>query len=262
MDKQAIDTILANSAATLIQRDGDGKPFVIANENYRAIDVEKFLETPVRTIGNITVTTEASFLAYFSRFALPNSAVFFDDKNHNIIGIIDYDAPDKPAWSDHKVGYNCPLYTEWKTWQQNDRKKMNQEDFAEFIENNMRDFVNPNGATMLEIATKFKVIRKASFGSSIRLASGEVQFQFSEENQKGTIEIPETFSLGLAPFKSGQKYSLDARLRYRVREGTLVLWYELIDAEQVIDDAFANIADNVKKSVGENTLTVFATSTK
>lgn len=254
---EKMEEVSKQIAATTIQRQNEGKPFAIVDGDYKAIDLEKFLPAPITTERKVNVSTEASFIDYFNRFALENSAVFLNPDTTSITGVIDYDDKLVPAWGKHVVHYNCPLSKEWHAWIKGDRVRMNQVEFAEFVENNLRDFITPNGASMLELATKFNVVRKATFGSAIRLNTGEMQFQFSEENQKGTVEVPEKFSLGLSPFKDGQRYSIEARLRYRLNEGSLRLWYELIDADRVLEDAFADIAGNIKKSIPETTLTVY-----
>ncbi len=40
---------------------------------------------------------------------------------------------------------------EWDTWQSKDGEKCNQMDFAEFVEDNAPDIVNPDAATILEV---------------------------------------------------------------------------------------------------------------
>ncbi len=114
------------------------------------------------------------------------------------------------------------------------------------LEDRAGDIVTPTGAELLEIATKFQVIRKAVFGSAIRLATGEFQFNYSDENDKGTIEVPEVITLGLAPFHNGESYEVQARLRYRLREGKLAFTFKLINPERVIEDAFNSVVESVK----------------
>lgn len=261
MDKQAVETVLANNSATALRDLGPGsKPFIALPNGYSAVHVEEFMPKPVRTKRKVSVTDEASFIEYFNRFALPNSAIFMRESGTSIHGAIDYDHKDGAEWCEHIVNYDCPLSKEWKAWTRNDSEKMNQAQFAEFIENHLKDFASPNGAAMLELATKFSVVRTATFGSAIRLSSGEMQFNFSEENNaKGTVEVPEKFTIGIAPFKNGQPYSVDVRLRYRLNSGTLSLWYEMIDADKILDDAFQAIAENIKKSVPEGTLIINGT---
>ncbi|WP_080653250.1 DUF2303 family protein [Serratia plymuthica] len=36
-------------------------------------------------------------------------------------------------------------------------------------------------------------------------------------------------------------YQIDARIRYRLREGKLALWYELIDPKKIIEHAYNEI---------------------
>ncbi|WP_244277521.1 DUF2303 family protein [Pantoea septica] len=96
-------------------------------------------------------------------------------------------------------------------WEEHDETAMGQKAFTEFLEDRAGDIVTPTSAELLEIATKFPVVCKAVFGSAIRLATGEFQFNYSDENDKGTIEVPEVITLGLALFHSGKSYEVQAR---------------------------------------------------
>ncbi|WP_269057538.1 DUF2303 family protein [Yersinia pseudotuberculosis] len=78
-----------------------------------------------------------------------------------------------PTWNDHRAHYRCELSKAWKIWQKYDGQTLSQEQFAELLEDRAADVVNPTGAELLEIATKFQVIRKAVFGSAMRLATGD-----------------------------------------------------------------------------------------
>ena len=84
----------------------------------------------------------------------------------------------------------------------------------------------------------------------MRLQSGEFEFQFSEQNQsKGTVTVPEKIAIGIAPFQNGTRYRIEARLRYRLREGQLSIWYELIEPQKVLDDAFNEVKCNIRDSI-------------
>ena len=68
-------------------------------------------------------------------------------------------------------------------------------------------------------------------------ASGGVQMSFVQDDDNQTLEkmqLFERFSIGIPVFWNGDAYRLDARLRYRVREGVLKFWYELIRPEKCL----------------------------
>ena len=137
--------------------------------------------------------------------------------------------------------------------------KMNQIDFAEFLENNIKNvapvgegYAGPYGTELLEMVLAFQETRKSEFKSVKRLSDGTCQFQFSDEKSgSGNTKMPEKISLAIAPFHNGAPYQVDARIRYRLRDGQLVLWYELIEPKKVVEHAFQEIVTDMENQLGE-----------
>ena len=100
-------------------------------------------------------------------------------------------------------------------------------------------------AEVLEVAKSLAIDKKVAFLSSTRLQDGNREFIYQESQEasaaKGTLRVPETFTLGLAPYLGAAKYSLVARLRFRIEESKLVLWYDLLRPHKVVEDAFNNV---------------------
>jgi hypothetical protein len=72
----------------------------------------------------------------------------------------------------HKAVYDCPFSDEWKAWSGADGNKMNQIDFAEFLENNIQNvapisdnYKGPSGTDLLEMVLAFQETRKVEFKS-------------------------------------------------------------------------------------------------
>ncbi|EPB7317367.1 DUF2303 family protein, partial [Salmonella enterica subsp. enterica] len=113
--------------------------------------------------------------------------------------------------------------------------------FAEFLENNMQNvapvsdsYQGPSGTELLEMVLAFQETRKSEFKSVKRLSDGTCQFQFSNEKSgSGNTKMPEKISLAISPFHNGSPYQVDARIRYRLRDGQLVVWYGLIEPKKV-----------------------------
>jgi len=201
---------------------------------------------------SVELTTEDSFVEYFNRFATESSTVFVDDKTAVFTAVLDYhDSPDQPAWKRHTAIYKCPKTKEWDNWTNNNNVKMSQEDFALFIEDNLKEITEPNGADMLQIAANLKAKNDVDFKSAIRLDNGQVQFGYTETIQgqagiNGQLEIPEKIKLIMSPYFKGAAYEIEARFRYRITPNGLTMWYTLIRPHVFSDDAFADIVEKVK----------------
>ena len=93
--------------------------------------------------------------------------------------------------------------------------------------------------------------------SGARLQSGDVSLVYKEETTanagsskgKGTIEIPERFTLRLAPFIGAAPVEITARFRYRIEDGRLLLNYKMQRPDIAEKEAF----DALVTQIGENT---------
>ena len=237
-----------------IRTDYQGIPVFVVPNNMKVETlsnlVEQQLERPYQLQQKVNMLSIESFIDYFNRFATESSTIFVDDNASKFTAVLDYhDSPTEPKHKRHTATYVCPKTTEWNSWTKHNNEKFSQEDFALFIEENLREISNPNGAQMLEIASTLKAKKTSDFKSGIRLDNGEVQFNFTETINgaagiTGQLSIPEKFELVLQPFLKGAAYEVEARFRYRINQGQLVLWYTLIRPHAII---FAAFDDCVKK---------------
>lgn len=252
-----IISALAEMARIEVRTDMGGQPYALVPEDYQAIVLEEYMDAPIRIRQSVNLKTSGAFIDYVKRFKDGDTTIFADKDERALRAVLDYHIsnPDNmhvASWSTHKANYACPLSRGWKAWIGSNGEKFNQLQFAEFLEERAKDIVKPSGAELLDIALKFNVTRKSVFGSAIRLNSGEVQFQFSDQNEKkASVEVPEEFTIGVAPFHNGDKYELKARLRYRINEGKLTIWYQLIEPEQIIEDAFKGVCQEIAGALPE-----------
>lgn len=235
--------------------DVGGEPFVFLPVDARIESVESMLPVPLRIKRKAELHTEAAFIEYFSQFKggpgtnrmyadpgglgrdnmiAPSVLCIFDDHNSP-----DGDPENQPTWGDHRALYQCKFSRQWLQWTANDRKKLDQVAFAEWLEDRTADVVSPPGGELLDLCLQLRVHQKVTFGSAATLASGEMSFSYSKENDSGTIEIPAMIKLGIPVFHGGPSYEVTARFRYRLQDGgKLTLWYELVEPDKFVEDAF------------------------
>lgn len=235
----------------IIQTNVEGIPVFIIPQDMKAVDLQKLTdETAVRP-RHLNQVVElysiGSFIEYHNRFATETSTVFVNQKEGMFTTVLDYhEAPDLPMHKRHKAIYKCPTTPEWNSWKKFDNEKMTQEEFALFIEDNIREITEPDGATMMEIATTLKAKNDVSFGSSIQLHDGQVQFSYQERidgnaGVHGQLNIPQKIKIIVKPFLNGAPYEMEAHFRYRVTQGKLSMWYKLIRPHAVHDDAVNDV---------------------
>lgn len=231
-----------------------GVPFVVTPPEFKLNELKHLQARPVRCESTVSVQSVEAFIAYFNRFADADSTIFVDYDGQRITGVIDYHAmtgmgsgPYPIArFGRHRVVYQFNLTPEAERWVSNDKKPMDQTAFATFIEDNMPEIVAPDAARMLEIAKSLNAKTGVDFRSHIRLDNGEVQFQYNETIQgsagvAGNLQIPTKLVLGIQLFRGSSRYAIDTNFRYRLQQGKLTMWYELIRFHTIRDDAVAAV---------------------
>lgn len=207
---------------------------------------------PPRKAGTTTVRDATSFLAYWTKHHDDDSEVYADADRLTITAVLDAHTADGARWSGHRLGLSLRETDAWKQWLARDGKLMDQETFAEFIEDHLPELLQPPAADMLEIAQSFQANTKVDFQSATRLSSGQRKFQYVETGttkagQKGELEVPEQFVVGVVPFEGSTGYKLTARLRHRITPSGLQLGYKLERPDEVRKTAFADVL----KAIGE-----------
>ena len=234
-------------------------PFAVLPEGYKLNSLEQLLEKPNRIKGTVNLLTSDSFIQYIKRFVDPRTVIFADQPRIKFTAIIDYHETNAdPEWAEHKAIYACPLSDQWKEWVGKDKKSMDQLEFAEFIELHISDIapadddqVGFSGAQLLEMVLAFQETRKSEFKSVRRIHDGTFQFAYSDEKGGGNTSLPEKIRLAIPPFHNGLYYALEAKLRYRLRDGDLTLWYELIEPKAILEAAFKAVMKNIQDGLPE-----------
>jgi uncharacterized protein YfdQ (DUF2303 family) len=233
-------------------------------EGYKLEDMEKFLSAPRRKTGRVSLTDTESFIAYSKRHGSLETATIWCQADYSN-GKVSFAAvlndhgekPDDQQWRDHTASFKPEFSEEWKRWDGHDKKEFNQAGFASFLEENLKDIASvagsPTGTQMLEMALSFEANQDMRFKSAIRLQNGGVQMNFVQDDDASTLakmQMFDRFSLGMPIYWNGDAYQVDARLRYRVRDGKLTFWFELIRSDKVLEAATKTLIEKIKDGTG------------
>ncbi len=215
---------------------------------------DQWTDQPARKTGTTTLRDVGSFLAYHAKHADEHTEVYADVETLTITSVLDAHQPDAARWGQHRAVLALRTTKAWKEWITNSGRLVDQEAFAGFLEDHLPDLLEPDAATMLEVAQSIQAATKANFQSGTRLHSGERKLVYTEETtakagQRGELTIPETFVIGLKPFEGADGYRLTARFKYRINGGNLQLGYKLERPEDVQQAAFADVLNAVTEAV-------------
>lgn len=260
MDSAAIEAVVAaiNKPPQIIKPEGIGT-LAFVPEGYALQSLKQHLVNPERVCQHVTLLTSDDFLAYWNRFKSDSSVVFGDERNATYRAIVDFHAADgTPKWCSHMATYACPKSKEWEVWNCSNGKRMPQAAFAEFIEDNYPDIVKPSHAEMIQVSTNLSAKKSVQFSQATRLDNGQSQLVYQEEvkgsveTKGGTMKVPDGFTLKLPVFIGGPAYQLEARLRYRIEDGKLQIWYDLHRPHKVVEAATQAVTQAIRKGIGED----------
>jgi len=230
------------------------------NWTLKVQDNEKMLPQPRRKSGTINLHDAASFSAYLQRHKIDGQTSIYVVCDY-VRGIVHFNAiiddhegkPDGQKWREFRATFAPTFSVEWQKWTNASGKRFTQAEFAHFIEDQLGDIAQvdgmPTGAELLEMALSFEAKQDFRFKSAIRLQSGGVQMNLVQDDDEQTISKMKMFdrlTIGVPVFFGGSAYRIDARLRYRVKEGVLTFWYELVRPDRVLEYATNELIGNIK----------------
>jgi uncharacterized protein YfdQ (DUF2303 family) len=257
-------------AATLIDRAvpkpervvlGPEHQILMLPNDWSVHDISKHLPPPDRIRQNVTALTLQAFIDYVTTFVTEHSVVFADESQAQYEAVLDYHpATDVEAYtrrgtSEHVAKYACPKSDQWVLWTASNGKQFSQVDFARFLEDNLVDVAKPPAADLLQIVLQLQVKKAVEFTSDLRLDNGQTQLSYEEkirgtsETKRGNMQIPDGFTINISVFVDGPRYPVNARLRYRLEEAKLRMWYELERSNDVFRAAVKAVSDGIRKEL-------------
>lgn len=253
-----INTALAAAGPQPIADDQRYVSVVPAGHHTQIIDrlPEKDLPAPRRKRGTVQVLDVDSFANQYGKHAADEAETFADPNAFTITTLLNADSAGAAAFRDHRLILALKKTQQWLAWESlSARGLIAQQDFAEFLEDRANDVVNPTAGEMLELAQHFEASTSGDFQSAQVLSSGERKFVFKETiaaraGQNGDITIPTVIELALQPFEGGDAFKVNARFRYRIRNGSLLLGITLERPEDVLKLAFTETCEKVGSQTG------------
>lgn len=246
-----------NTGAALAQpRSLSGfKPYALVPEGMKVQELERLLdpERPQRIKAHPKFDDAESLVAYFNRFKDEDSTLLADIDTSSVRAVIDHsqkgegDHDNMPRYHDHLATFTAKHSLEWLTWVGASGKRMTQEAFAVFVEDNAPDIQNPSAIKLQEMALNLEASGSAEFKSFKRLEDGSINFLFKEEvnGTSNGIPFPKQFEVLLRPYVGCTAATLVAKLRFRNDGGKLSLWFDLLRHEQVKRETFDSIVEGI-----------------
>jgi uncharacterized protein YfdQ (DUF2303 family) len=234
--------------------------------------IESYRQYPRERTGTAEVETLDSFINLTKRHLNKNSVIFGETRMPDVklTSIIDYHESDETGEGErthaarkcaHRIVYKFPLTEDFKAWINQDEKKFEQLEFAQFLEEHAAELAAPSDAEIMEFESLFRekfatpaelivlsreleVHTQSKLKRAERLSSGERIAHFETEHRAANgepVTIPGIFIVSVRAWADGNAIRIPARLRYRLNGSALTWSYDLYRAEfwlrsQVIED--------------------------
>lgn len=200
-----------------------GVPIVAVADGLTLHSLERLNTSPNRTQARVILTTLADHIAYIKAQCAGNgkqNTVLFADRNQLLFRtVMDYHGRLDPSWLDHTLTTTLSLSKQLQTWLTKAGVWMPQEQFAEFLDENLGDIQEPTPATVLDFVECLQCTRKESFRSALNQTTGEVQFVWEKANATDErTSIVRDFVLGIPVWHRGDPFAIKARLQHRIKE--------------------------------------------
>jgi uncharacterized protein YfdQ (DUF2303 family) len=218
------------------------------DERIAVENLERHLDAPLRCRGNADLHDPSDFTEYVNRLANPQyTTVWADPDAGKFVAVFDDHADfDDAGWRSHTATLTLKADPDWAAWLLLSNKPASQAWFAEHIEDLAHTVIDPDAATMLELARTFDAKRSVNFRSGVKLESGDVQLTYEETTkahagEKGELEVPSAFTIRVAPFLGVPPADISARLRWRISDGELSIGYALLRPDRVRRDIISGL---------------------
>ncbi|MDX2265421.1 MAG: DUF2303 family protein [Hyphomicrobiales bacterium] len=241
-----------------------GGQFVVVPDGYR-VEHLKPVDAPLPgyVAQGVRVDMQSSLIEYVKAFMDEDTRIFADVRTNKITAVVDYHSnggsgetagPNVPGRTAHRAVYDLPHSEEWKRWTGVDGRRIPQVEFAEFIEENLIDIIEPEGAAVLEAAKTLQAARSVSFRSALNLSNGNVQFTYSEEDDAKTgkqlLTVPQKIRIAIPVYYGDPRTEIDALFRYRIEEGKLFFTLKMQRRAQILQEAFERKAAAIANDTG------------
>lgn len=227
-------------------------PYLINPITGEPVSMEKFMQKPLRKRDHRGFQRTEDFIAYVNRFKKENSSIYVDGLA--VIAELDHCADvTAPVWGDSSAKIAFAMTTGMKRWLDNSGKELGQTQFADLLEERAVDIVNPDSATMIEIAQALHVAKNSAVSSVIRQGVNH-HITFSDEQKVrggNDADIPSLFEIRLRPFLGSKAViELGARLRVTIRSDKPAFVYELKDYQERILETLHEQVAEISEKIG------------
>lgn len=255
----AMDATLeaARLADPIVER-ADGRAYAFVPEGFTLKDISDPNALPPHIQQRVTVDDADSLIAYANRFSDRRSVIIADLDSLKIGVELDWHSQNQgdgsllqPGPCKHVATLVMRQSEEFKRWAAMENRLHDQAEFAEFLDENSSDIVDPAPSVFIEIARDLEATVGVNFKAGNRLENGDRSFRYETETRtKGDVVIPTRFKLEIPIFFGEEPTIIEAAFRFRPNPDGLKLGFVWRRVDFVRQAQFRQIAYRVAEETG------------
>lgn len=215
---------------------------------------------PARVTQSETLVEPASFIDYITQFKSTTAVCRASLSQNSIVAVLDYHGRARetgdgavPQPLSHTVTLKCPFDLDYAKWRAAFGKGLNQQDFAELLEDMVHTIAEPAVADLIEAINDLKIDRAVRFKSGRNDRNGTVQITYEEVDVEGgaggasgRINLPQEVKIVVAVFQGADLVEIVAKLRYRMDKGNVAFILAVPGLDKIERDQFRRIGEKVR----------------
>lgn len=218
-------------------------------------ELDKRMPGPKRRTNSVTLTEVGSLVEYMKRYQTADTVVYADTKALGFVVVFDEHPAGGTAWRESRARYTCPRSPEWLAWTQAEGKALKQDEFADFLEARLEDLTAgggkyPKAVEVLAVARQLHIRTKGTFQREINPTTGDHVMINKTETEQGSTEIPRAFGIAVPVFESGERYEVEARVRFALVNGVPSFSFTLHRRAEIERDAFDAVRTVIEQATG------------
>lgn len=262
---ETLETVLkaARIADPVIAGLQAGEAHVLVPDGFTLKDISDPHRLPPHIKQTVTVDDADSLIQYANRFSDRRSVIIADLDALKIMAALDWHVhngtgPDCEPWPaldpqpvQHKASLVLRNSEEFARWDGMQGRLHDQMTFAEFLDENASDIVDPEPAVMIEIARDLEATQGVKFKAGTRLQTGERSFSYETETHvREDLVVPQRFTLSIPLFHGEEPTEIECSFRFRPQPDGLKLGFVWRRVEYVRQAKFREIAHRVSENTG------------
>lgn len=208
---------------------------------------DQLFTIPDAPAGVIQAESINGLLDYIGLYLTDQTVVYASLNMMNISAVFDWHDNELTGWGEHVCTFPLQFTKAWQDWLRISGQPLNQQKFAEFVEEHLEDIAEPKAADVLTVATSLSGMRKVSFTNAVKLQNGDTSLCWEETTDAkaaGDVRVPSGLKLRLPIFKGAEEattFEVSGLFRYRINEGKLSFEVKLLHCDDIAELAFDEV---------------------